>query len=55
MRHPPRTDIAAGAGNVLDDEILAGLLAELLRDQPADQIGRTARLKADDKLDRPLG
>src|ERR1700719_737889 len=54
LRRFHRADIAAGAGNVLDEKILAGLGAELLRNQPRHQIGRAAGREADNDFYGPL-
>jgi hypothetical protein len=53
LRDTHGADIAAGAGNVLDIEILAGLLGEFLRHQTADEVGRAAGREPDHDLDRP--
>ena len=45
-------DHAAGAGAVLDDELLPERLAELLRPGPADQVAAAARRVRNDELDR---
>ena len=48
------TDHAPGAAAVLDHELLAEHLAELVRPGPADEIGRAARGVGQDQLDRPV-
>jgi hypothetical protein len=53
LRRPARADIAAGAADILDVEILAGLLRELLRDQAREQVGRAAGGESDNDLYRP--
>ena len=49
LRH---ADVAAGAGDVLDVELLAELLRQLLRDQPSGDVGHAARRERHDDLDR---
>jgi hypothetical protein len=46
-------DVAAGAGLVLDDELLAELLGDLGRDDPRRNIGGLAGLERNDELHRP--
>jgi hypothetical protein len=55
LRRPARADIAAGAADILDVEILAGLLRELLRDQAREQVGRAAGGESDNDLYRRAG
>jgi len=46
-------DVVAGAGLVLDHELLAEPLGEPLADQPRDDIGRSARRISDNPAHRP--
>jgi hypothetical protein len=46
-------DIGAGAGLVLDDELLAQPIRQRLPDQPRGDVGRAARRIADDEPHRP--
>ena len=46
-----RADDGVGAGAVVDDDLLAELLAELQSDQPADEIRRPARRERHDQGD----
>jgi hypothetical protein len=41
------------AGTVLDDELLTKTLGEPLRDQARRDVGRAARWKSDDQMNRP--
>ena len=41
-------------GTVVDDDLLAETLGQLLRDEPADEIGRAAGGEADDEANRTL-
>jgi hypothetical protein len=55
-RRPRRlggADIAGRAGDVLDIELLAEMLGELLRGKARENVGRTAGLERDDDADRP--
>jgi len=51
--HRLGADVVAGAGLVLDHELLAEPLGEPLADQPRQNIGRTAWRIADHPADRP--
>src|SRR5262249_7191982 len=53
VRHEIGGDIAAGAAAVLDDELLAELLAERLRQHARGDVARGARTEADDDAYRP--
>ena len=55
LRDEPAADAAAGAGAILDDDRLTQWPANLLGNQPRDEIGRAARADRNDDLDRPLG
>ena len=46
-----RADDGVGAGAVVDDDLLAEVLAHLLADQPAEEIGRPARRERHDQRD----
>jgi len=48
-------DGAGGAGDVLDDELLAKLLAHALADDAGQQVGRTACREGHDHGDRFAG
>ena len=48
-------DIVAGAGLVLDDELLAELLAQPISDNARDDVGRSAGRIADDDAHRVVG
>jgi len=48
-------DIAARARAVLDHDLLAETGAELLRDDPRDDVGAAAGREGDDQADRPIG
>ena len=45
-------EVVAGAGLVLDDELLAGLLRQVLPDQARQDVGGAARHVADEPVDR---
>src|SRR6185295_404935 len=45
-------DVAAGADAVLDDELLAEMLRQILAEQAAGDVIRAASGKADDEVDR---
>ena len=47
------SEVAAGAGPVLDKELIVEPLGQRLRDQPSDDVGRGARRKADNDPHRP--
>src|SRR5262249_18507345 len=47
------TDIAGRACEVLDIELLAEMLGELLRGEPRENVGRAARREWNDHADRP--
>src|SRR5262249_61302598 len=53
MRHEIGGDVAAGAAAVLDDELLAELLAERLRQHARGDVARGAGTEADDDAHRP--
>ena len=53
VRHEIGGDVAAGAAAVLDDELLAELLAERLRQHARGDVARGARTEADDDAHRP--
>src|SRR6516162_6552536 len=53
VRHEIGGDVAAGAAAVLDDELLAELLAERLREHARGDIARGAGGKTDDDAHRP--
>ena len=46
-------DVAAGAGLVLDDELLAEFLRDLCRDDAGQDVGGAAGREGNDELDRP--
>ena len=46
-------DVAAGAGLVLDDELLAEFLGYLGGDDPRQNVGGAAGREGNDELDRP--
>ena len=48
-------EIAAGAGAVLDHELLAEPLTKLLRHDAGDNVGAAAGRERHDQMDRPLG
>src|SRR5262249_26876796 len=50
-----RADGAAGAAAIVDDELLAPKLAELLEQDAADGVGTARRRIGDHHLDRPRG
>src|SRR6185312_2297683 len=50
-----RADIAAGSGNVLDIELLAQPVGQLLGEEARHHVGRPARREGDDDLDRVIG
>ena len=41
-------------GTVVDDDLLSETLRQLLRHEPADEVGRTAGCEADDETNRTL-
>ena len=45
-------DVAAGAGPVLDDELLVEMLRQILAEQARDDVVGTAGREADDEVDR---
>src|ERR1043166_5998141 len=53
LGHLGGADAAARAADVLDIELLSQLLAQLLNDQPRENIGRAAGRKRDDTAHRP--
>ena len=55
LRRSARSDIAAGAGDVLDVELHAHLLGQLLRHEAGEHIGRTAGREWNDHAHRPRG
>ena len=54
-RHDALADRAAGAGFVFDDELLAKLAAEPVKDDPRNDIGGAARTERNDDPDRLVG
>jgi hypothetical protein len=46
--HELGAEIGAGAGPILDDELLAGTLGQPLADQPSGDVGRASRGKGHD-------
>src|SRR6516162_7897472 len=48
-----RADVAGGAGNVLDIELLPEMLAELLRHQPRECVGHATWREGHDRTYRP--
>ena len=55
LRHHFGADIAAGAGPVVDDDLLVPRLGEFLSDQARHQINAAAGSKGDDEADRAGG
>jgi hypothetical protein len=53
FRHLASPDIAAGAGDVLDIDLLAELLSELLRHKAREGVGHPTRRKGHHRADRP--
>ena len=53
FRHLGSADIAGGAGDVLDIDLLAELLGELLRHKPREGVSRPTRRKGHDRAHRP--
>ncbi|MNZ99116.1 hypothetical protein D3C78_1184270 [compost metagenome] len=53
--HAVRTKIAAGAGDIFNDDLLAEFITHLLRDNTRDHIGRAARRERNDQSNRSLG
>jgi hypothetical protein len=53
MYHGVRGDIAGGSYPVLNNELLAKSVRELLRDEPSDGVLRSAGSDADDETHRP--
>jgi len=53
FRHLGSADIAGGAGDVLDIDLLAELLGELLRHKPRKGVGHSTRRKGHDRAHRP--
>ena len=55
VRRQLGADHAAGAGAVVDDHLLAELVAHLLRDDAADHVVAAAGRERNDQPDRPVG
>ena len=55
LGHGLGADDGVGAGAVVDDDLLAEVLAHLLADQPAEHVGRSARRERHDQRDRATG
>ena len=53
FRGPAGTDIAAGAAEILDVELLAEMIRQFLRHQAAEYIDRSARSEWHDHADLP--
>jgi hypothetical protein len=53
-RRRAHAEIAAGAGLVLDVELLAQVLGELSREQACHDVGRSSRCKRHDHAHRPI-
>ena len=53
FRHLASADIAGGAGNILDIDLLAELLSELLRHKPREGVGHPTGRKGHDRAHRP--
>jgi hypothetical protein len=55
LRRRGGADVAAGAGAVLDDDVLPPRLGQLLRDDPAERVDGAAGGERDQHANRPLG
>ncbi len=53
LRHAARSDGAAGAGHILDDDLLAQGLGHRRRNEPRDRVGWAAGLKRRHDGDEP--
>jgi hypothetical protein len=53
LRRTAAAGIAAGAADILDIELLASLLGQLLRHQTREHVGRAARRERHDHAHRP--